>query len=102
MRYDSTMANALNEGIRDDLTLLIERLGFSLPTVDLKHQCDDQMRDLAGAQSQEELAVRFERVGRWAAGLYEKEEVSPQAYRDLQEACGWVHSQARARIEVRP
>lgn len=95
------MSNTEHQTRRDDLKAIIDAMAFNLPNATLREGLADELRELAGAQNLNQLALFYGRVGGWSAALYQAEVIGHETFGDLNAARDQVYSQVEALIELR-
>lgn len=84
----------------DDLIALINAMAVNLPTASLREGWADELRELAQAQTREQLALGFGRAGGWAASLLQADVIGLETFQALDKARCQVRAQVLAQIEA--
>ena len=91
--------SSANHARRDDLMALINALAVNLPTDSLQEGWAEELRELARAQTREQLSLGFGRAGGWAAALLQAEVIGPETFQALEVARCQVRAQVLAMSE---
>lgn len=86
----------------DELTAILNDLGLSLNSPELREGWAVELRGLAQAQTHEELFERSGRVGGWATALYQAGIVGPDTHTALNVARITIYARAAERMKARP
>jgi hypothetical protein len=93
------MNDTLPHTRRDDFKALSNALAINLPTDSLRDSWGKEIRELARAQTPDQLSLGFGRAGGWAAALLQAKVIDPETFQALETARCQLRAQVLTMIE---